>query len=116
MKLRNCNVVAREAMAIYQFDLPYKTIKHYGAVGLPQSKLELLQTVVGLIKNDQQAVVFCENRHKANWLYDKLKHCTSYDMLVHSGDLDLPDRESILHEFSNGNRKILITTDCSHCG
>ena len=63
------------------------------------------------MKEEQQAVVFCENRLKANWLYDKVKHNTNFDALLHSGDLELADRESALHDSSNSHSKLLFTTD-----
>lgn len=61
------------------------------------------------MQKDQRAVVFLQNKIRASWLHDKMAKV--FDVLLHSGDMELADRESTLNDFLEGEGKMLITTD-----
>jgi translation initiation factor 4A len=57
-----------------------------------------------------QAIIYCNTRHKVEWLSSKL---TSMDFAVSCihGDMRFDERTSIMNEFINGSTRILISTD-----
>ncbi|KAF9932244.1 translation initiation factor eIF4A [Linnemannia zychae] len=57
-----------------------------------------------------QAVIFCNNRRKVDWLTEKL---TARDFTVSAihGDMEQGKREVIMQEFRSGSSRVLIATD-----
>ncbi|KAG0285176.1 translation initiation factor eIF4A [Linnemannia gamsii] len=57
-----------------------------------------------------QAVIFCNNRRKVDWLTEKLQ---ARDFTVSSmhGDMEQGKREVIMQEFRSGSSRVLIATD-----
>lgn len=57
-----------------------------------------------------QAVIFCNNKKKVDWLADKLKAANFPISAIH-GDMPQKDRNSILEDFRLGKSRQLIATD-----
>ncbi|KAF9900523.1 translation initiation factor eIF4A [Linnemannia zychae] len=57
-----------------------------------------------------QAVIFCNNRRKVDWLTEKLQARDFTVSAIH-GDMDQSKREVIMQEFRSGSSRVLIATD-----
>lgn len=101
--------LAMAPIKTFMMNNSHKTIKHYGHIVSPAQKISTLKGFIEAMHQDQKAVVFCDNKNRADWLKDKM--VKMFDVLLHSGYMDLADRESILEDFLSGKGKMLITTD-----
>lgn len=57
-----------------------------------------------------QAVIFCNTRKKVEWLAEKMRQ-NNFTVSCMHGDMNQQEREILMNEFSNGNSRVLITTD-----
>ncbi|KAG0263857.1 translation initiation factor eIF4A [Linnemannia exigua] len=57
-----------------------------------------------------QAVIFCNNRRKVDWLTEKLQSRDFTVSAIH-GEMEQAKREVIMQEFRSGSSRILIATD-----
>jgi len=57
-----------------------------------------------------QAVIFCNTRHKVDWLAKKMKEA-SFTVSAMHGDMKQNDRDTIMEEFRSGSSRVLIATD-----
>ncbi|KRX54529.1 Eukaryotic initiation factor 4A-III [Trichinella sp. T9] len=57
-----------------------------------------------------QAVVFCNTRHKVEWLDEKMKESNFTVGAIH-GEMDQKDRNEVVRKFRDGIYRVLISTD-----
>jgi len=57
-----------------------------------------------------QAVIFCNTRHKVDWLAAKMREAHFTVSAMH-GDMDQNARDQVMHEFRSGASRVLIATD-----
>jgi len=57
-----------------------------------------------------QAIIYCNTRRKTEWLCEKMTH-RDFTVSAMHGDMDMSDRQLIMHEFRSGSSRVLITTD-----
>ncbi|KAG0071454.1 translation initiation factor eIF4A [Linnemannia elongata] len=57
-----------------------------------------------------QAVIFCNNRRKVDWLTEKLQERDFTISSMH-GEMEQSKRETIMQEFRSGSSRVLIATD-----
>lgn len=57
-----------------------------------------------------QAVIFCNNRRKVDWLTEKLQERDFTVSSMH-GEMEQGKRETIMQEFRSGSSRVLIATD-----
>jgi len=57
-----------------------------------------------------QAVIFCNTRHRVEWLTEQLR-AKDFTVSATHGDLDQEQRQALLKEFRSGSSRILIATD-----
>ncbi|TGZ58829.1 hypothetical protein CRM22_009424 [Opisthorchis felineus] len=57
-----------------------------------------------------QAIIFCATRKEAAWLEGRMT-MDGHRVGMMSGDLDVSRRESTIHEFRQGNCRVLVTTN-----
>ncbi|XP_055307832.1 uncharacterized protein LOC129571965 [Sitodiplosis mosellana] len=111
------NGLAKAPMKTYQSTdtkvvharLGTNAIKHYCRVVNAHTKLVYFNEMVNLMKSGDQAIVFCNEKKNAELLFQNLKK--DHDVVMHSGDMELADREEILQGFLKGKGKLLICTD-----
>lgn len=78
----------------------------------PEEKYEALSNIYGVISIGQ-AIVFCHTRSSAMWLANKMRS-DGHAVAVLTGELEVPQRMSILTRFRDGKERLLITTNvCS---
>merc|ERR1712176_1482367 len=57
-----------------------------------------------------QAVIFCNNKKKVDWLTQKLRAANFPIASIH-GDMPQKDRDSVMEDFRNGRCRQLVATD-----
>jgi len=57
-----------------------------------------------------QAVIFCNNRRKVDWLTDQMMR-DNFTVSATHGSVNAEDRRRIMEEFRTGGSRVLITTD-----
>merc|ERR1711897_109598 len=57
-----------------------------------------------------QAIIYCNTRRKTEWLCEMMTH-RDFTVSAMHGDMDMSDRQLIMHEFRSGSSRVLITTD-----
>ena len=57
-----------------------------------------------------QAVIFCNTRHKVDWLTEKMRDANFTVSSMH-GEMKQAERDAIMKEFRGGMSRVLITTD-----
>ncbi|CAK9091925.1 unnamed protein product [Durusdinium trenchii] len=60
-----------------------------------------------------QAVIFCNTKHKVDWLSQKMRDANFKVASIH-GDMPQKERDAIRQQFRSGTNRVLITTDS--CG
>lgn len=57
-----------------------------------------------------QAVIFCNERHKAEWLTTKMRE-NNFTVVCMHGKMPQGERDAIMDDFRSGKSRVLITTD-----
>merc|ERR1712173_515041 len=57
-----------------------------------------------------QAIIYCNTRRKTEWLCEKMTH-RDFTVSAMHGDMEMQQRQLIMHEFRSGSSRVLITTD-----
>merc|ERR1711992_427787 len=57
-----------------------------------------------------QAIIYCNTRRKTEWLCEKMTH-RDFTVSAMHGEMDMSERQLIMHEFRSGSSRVLITTD-----
>jgi len=57
-----------------------------------------------------QAIIYCNTRRKTEWLMEKMTH-RDFTVSAMHGEMDMSERQLIMHEFRSGSSRVLITTD-----
>ncbi|KAG8868623.1 RNA helicase, partial [Tulasnella sp. 332] len=57
-----------------------------------------------------QAVIFCNTRHKVDFLTEKMR-AAEFDVLSMHGDMEQKKHDAVMAEFRRGSDRVLITTD-----
>ncbi|VDP95959.1 unnamed protein product [Echinostoma caproni] len=93
--------------------LPLKNIKQFYL--LFNDWVEKYQALTDIYGGFQvgQAIIFCDTRKEASWLNDRMT-MDGHRVVILSGDLDVSEREHVLHQFREAECRVLITTNvCS---
>lgn len=57
-----------------------------------------------------QAIIYCNTRRKTEWLCEKMTH-RDFTVSAMHGEMEMNERQLIMHEFRSGSSRVLITTD-----
>merc|ERR1712066_448737 len=57
-----------------------------------------------------QAIIYCNTRRKVEFLCEKMTH-RDFTVSAMHGEMDMSERQLIMHEFRSGSSRVLITTD-----
>lgn len=57
-----------------------------------------------------QAIIYCNSRHKVDWLTEKLRS-RDYTVAAMHGDMDMRERQQVMKDFRSGASRVLISTD-----
>lgn len=91
-------------------DVSLKLIKqYYIAVDQEKWKFDTLCDIYDSM-SVTQAVIFCNNKKKVDWLAQKMKTANFPIASIH-GDMIQKDRDAIMEEFRVGKCRVLIATD-----
>jgi translation initiation factor 4A len=91
-------------------ELTLKGIKQfYIAVDCEKWKLETLCDLYESVTIGQ-AIIYCNTRHKAEWLANELQNRDFTVSCMH-GDLEQQERDLVMREFRSGSSRVLISTD-----
>ncbi|XP_063167204.1 ATP-dependent RNA helicase DDX25 isoform X1 [Candoia aspera] len=74
-----------------------------------EDKFRALCNIYGCITIGQ-AIIFCQTRQNAKWLYGSLKR-DGHQVSLLSGELTVEQRADVIQQFRDGKHKVLITTN-----
>jgi superfamily II DNA/RNA helicase len=83
--------------------------QYYIDIQSEDQKIDVLMDIYEKLSINQ-SIIYCNNKSKVTWLYEKLKNQT-FPVGEITGEMPIEARESIMEKFRMGSIKILITTD-----
>lgn len=96
-----------------QMGLVSHEFNFFSAISPAGEKMVVLLKILG--KDPRTSIVFCNKKRRVDDVFHKLTReglsCGKY-----SSDLSQPERESLLRQFREGEKKVLVTTDLASRG
>jgi len=83
--------------------------QYYIEIANEEQKIDVLMDIYEKLCINQ-SIIYCNNKSKVSWLYEKLKDLAFPVGEIH-GEMPIEARESIMEKFRQSSLKILITTD-----